>query len=295
MDYKLLENAPLFKDVPPEEINVMLQCLGTEERDYDKGETIFHAGDVIHNIGLVLTGRVQIENDDVWGNKSVMESVGPGFAFAESYACLPGEPLMVSAIAAEPSHILFLDTGRVLTTCPSACTHHNRLIQNLLYISSQKNLNLSRRIFHTSSKSIRGRLLSYLSFQASKAGSRDFCIPFNRQQLADYLSIDRSAMSAELGKMRKEGILETDKNHFVLKTDLLSAFCANDAHSFLSSGFSCFFDQPSYSFFRIRKQGSKVCCQLIAFFLSSSALVFQLFLAFFQFQIGLINVLSTEK
>ena len=97
----------------------------------------------------------------------------------------------------------------------------NRLIQNLLYISSQKNLNLSRRIFHTSSKSIRGRLLSYLSFQASKAGSRDFCIPFNRQQLADYLSIDRSAMSAELGKMRKEGILETDKNHFVLKTDLL--------------------------------------------------------------------------
>jgi CRP-like cAMP-binding protein len=131
MDYKLLENAPLFKDVPPEEINVMLQCLGTEERDYDKGETIFHAGDVIHNIGLVLTGRVQIENDDVWGNKSVMESVGPGFAFAESYACLPGEPLMVSAIAAEPSHILFLDTGRVLTTCPSACTHHNRLIQNI--------------------------------------------------------------------------------------------------------------------------------------------------------------------
>ena len=118
MDYKLLENAPLFKDVPPEEINVMLQCLGTEERDYDKGETIFHAGDVIHNIGLVLTGRVQIENDDVWGNKSVMESVGPGFAFAESYACLPGEPLMVSAIAAEPSHILFLDTGPVIYLFP---------------------------------------------------------------------------------------------------------------------------------------------------------------------------------
>ena len=220
MDYKLLENAPLFKDVPPEEINVMLQCLGTEERDYDKGETIFHAGDVIHNIGLVLTGRVQIENDDVWGNKSVMESVGPGFAFAESYACLPGEPLMVSAIAAE-CRILFLDIGEILNVCTPACSHHNRLIQNLLYISSQKNLNLSRRIFHTSSKSIRGRLLSYLSFQASKAGSRDFCIPFNRQQLADYLSIDRSAMSAELGKMRKEGILETDKNHFVLKSDLL--------------------------------------------------------------------------
>ena len=221
MDHKLLENAPLFKDVAPEEIDAMLQCLGTEEKEYEKGEIIFHAGDVIHSIGLVLTGRVQIENDDLWGNKSVLESVGPGFAFAESYACLPGEPLMVSAIAAEPSRILFLDIGRVLTAYPSACSHHSRLVQNLLYISSQKNLNLSRRIFHTSSKSIRSRLLSYLSFQAAKAGSQDFYIPFNRQQLADYLSIDRSAMSAELSKMRKEGILETDKNHFVLKSDLL--------------------------------------------------------------------------
>ena len=153
MDHKLLENAPLFKDVAPEEIDAMLQCLGTEEKEYEKGEIIFHAGDVIHSIGLVLTGRVQIENDDLWGNKSVLESVGPGFAFAESYACLPGEPLMVSAIAAEPSRILFLDTGRVLTAYPSACSHHSRLVQNLLYISSQKNLNLSRRIFHTSSKS----------------------------------------------------------------------------------------------------------------------------------------------
>ena len=221
MDLKLLENAPLFKDVAPDEIDAMLQCLDTEEKEYEKGEIIFHAGDVIHFIGLVLTGRVQIESDDLWGNRSVLESVEPGFAFAESYACLPGEPLMVSAIAAEPSRILFLNTGRVLTTCPSACSHHSRLIQNLLYISSQKNLNLSRRIFHTSSKSIRGRLLSYLSFQATKNGCRDFYIPFNRQQLADYLSIDRSAMSSELSKMRKEGILDTDKNHFILKTDLM--------------------------------------------------------------------------
>ena len=122
MDLKLLENAPLFKDVAPDEIDAMLQCLDTEEKEYEKGEIIFHAGDVIHFIGLVLTGRVQIESDDLWGNRSVLESVEPGFAFAESYACLPGEPLMVSAIAAEPSRILFLDTGRVLTTCPSACS-----------------------------------------------------------------------------------------------------------------------------------------------------------------------------
>ena len=206
----------------------------------EKGEIIFHAGDVIHSIGLVLTGRVQIENDDLWGNKSVLESVGPGFAFAESYACLPGEPLMVSAIAAEPSRILFLDTGRVLTAYPSACSHHSRLVQNLLYISSQKNLNLSRRIFHTSSKSIRSRLLSYLSFQAAKAGSQDFYIPFNRQQLADYLSIDRSAMSAELSKMRKKGYWRQIKSFCFKVRPAVTA----GLFFVLSSGFSCFFDQP---------------------------------------------------
>ena len=216
MDHKLLENAPLFKDVPPEEINVMLQCLGTEERDYDKGETIFHAGDVIHNIGLVLTGRVQIENDDVWGNKSVMESVGPGFAFAESYACLPGEPLMVSAIAAEPSHILFLDTGRVLTTCPSACTHHNRLIHNLLYIMAKKNLMLTRKIDHMGQRSIREKVMAYLSFESEKQKKKTFGIPFNRQQLADYLAVDRSALSAELSRMKKDGLIEFEKNLFTL-------------------------------------------------------------------------------
>ena len=216
MDYKLLENAPLFKDVPPEEINVMLQCLGTEERDYDKGETIFHAGDVIHNIGLVLTGRVQIENDDVWGNKSVLESVGPGFAFAESYACIPGEPLMVSAIAAEPSHILFLDTGRVLTTCPSACTHHNRLIHNLLYIMAKKNLMLTRKIDHMGQRSIREKVMAYLSFESEKQKKKTFGIPFNRQQLADYLAVDRSALSAELSRMKKDGLIEFEKNIFTL-------------------------------------------------------------------------------
>ena len=216
MDYKLLENAPLFKDVPPEEINVMLQCLGTEERDYDKGETIFHAGDVIHNIGLVLTGRVQIENDDVWGNKSVMESVGPGFAFAESYACLPGEPLMVSAIAAEPSHILFLDTGRVLTTCPSACTHHNRLIHNLLYIMAKKNLMLTRKIDHMGQRSIREKVMAYLSFESERQKKQTFTIPYNRQQLADYLAVDRSALSAELSRMKKDGLIRFEKNCFQL-------------------------------------------------------------------------------
>ena len=104
-----------------------------------------------------------------------------------------------------------------MQTCPGACEYHGRLIRNLLTISAQKNLILSRRIFHTSPKSIRGRLLSYLSFQASSQGSSEFTIPFNRQQLADYLSVDRSALSNELGKMQKDGLLKVNKNHFIIR------------------------------------------------------------------------------
>lgn len=216
MDELFLSETPLFRGASPEEVREMLPCLGAEKRTYQRGGVIYHAGDTISAMGLVLSGSVSIENDDVWGNKSILDRVGPGQVFAETYACVPGEPLMISAVAAEAAEILFLDMSRVLEPCPSACGFHGRLIRNLLSISSQKNLNLSRRIFHTSAKTIRGRLLSYLSFQAARHGSRDFTIAFNRQQLADYLSVDRSAMSNELGKMQRDGLLRVERNHFTL-------------------------------------------------------------------------------
>lgn len=215
-DGSFLAQTLLFRGAAPEEIPPMLDCLAAKRRVFRKGEAVYRAGDSVREIGLVLSGRVQIESDDLWGNRSVLDSIGPGAVFAETYACIPEEPLLVNAVAAEPSEILFLDAGRILQTCPAACARHARLIRNLLAISARKNLNLSRRIFHTSSKSIRGRLLSYLSFQAARQGSRDFRIPFNRQQLADYLSVDRSALSNELSKMRREGLLRVEKNHFYL-------------------------------------------------------------------------------
>ena len=216
MDYHFLSKTILFRGTSPEEVRTLLDCLSADNKQFQRGSVIYHAGDVIHSIGLVLSGSVSIENDDVWGNKSILDKVGPGHVFAETYACVPGEPLMISVVAAEPVEILFLDMSRVLHICSNACDFHSKLIRNLLAISSQKNLNLSRRIFHTSSKSIRGRLLSYLSFQATQHGSRDFEIPFNRQQLADYLSVDRSAMSNELSKMQRDGLLRLERNHFSL-------------------------------------------------------------------------------
>jgi len=218
MDCKFLSETVLFRGASPDEIETMLGCLSADTKYYARGSVIYHMGDVIRSVGLVLSGQVSIQIDDVWGNRSILDHVGPGQVFAETYACVPGEPLMISAVATEDTSILLLDVGRILHVCSNACGFHSKLIRNLLTVASQKNINLSRRIFHTSSKSIRGRLLSYLSDQATRRGSREFDIPFSRQQLADYLSVDRSALSNELSKMQRDGLLQVRRNHFVLLT-----------------------------------------------------------------------------
>lgn len=194
----------------------MLNCLGAAERGYTKGEQIYHSGDYVTDLGMVLSGSVLIQTDDLWGNTTVLDRIGPGQIFAETYACVPGEPLMVDVVAAEGTQVLFLNVERVLRVCSHTCAHHSKLIRNLLLLSAQKNLNLSRKIFYTSSKTIRGRLLSYLSYQARRNGTPSFTIPFNRQQLADYLNVERSALSNELSKMQRDGLLVVEKNHFTL-------------------------------------------------------------------------------
>ena len=208
-EMQLLSRSPLFRGAGESGIGEMLSCLGAEERSYEKEEMIYRAGNTVTSLGVVMHGSVMIVNDDLWGNRSILDRVEPGQIFAETYACVPGE-------------VLFLNVGKMLSQCPNSCGHHTQLIRNLLAISAQKNLQLSRRIFNTSSKSIRGRLLSYLSDQAVKNESERFDIPFNRQQLADYLGVDRSALSAELGKMQREGLLEFRKNHFHLYEEVRS-------------------------------------------------------------------------
>lgn len=216
MDFNFLAKIPLFRGILPHEIEALKDCLHLFEKNYRKNDIIYRAGDTIRTLGIVLSGSVSIEHDDIWGNKSILDNVGVGQVFAEAYACVPDAALMVSVIAASDCTVLFLDVAYLLQFCSKACNYHSKLIRNMLMISSQKNLNLSRRIFHTSSKSIRGRLLSYLSFQATKQGSYSFLIPFNRQQLADYLSVDRSALSNEISKMQKDGILKVSKNQFTI-------------------------------------------------------------------------------
>lgn len=217
MNYFLLGQSELFMGIEQKELEALLDCLKPMRRKYRKGEYVCRAGESIRHMGFILEGSVNIERNDIWGNQSLLGRVVAGEVFGETYACVPGEVLMVDVVAVEACDILFLDMGKLLKTCSSACGFHNRLIQNLVGVMAAKNLNLSRKINDTASKSIRGRLLSYLSHQVVKQGAYQFEIPFNRQQLADYLGVDRSAMSNELGKMQREGLIEYRKNWFWVK------------------------------------------------------------------------------
>ena len=209
-----LANTLLFRGMNPSDIDEMLGCLLTKECTYKKGEILFPEGSPTEQIGVVLIGRVIIELGDVWGNNSVLSSIGPGGIFAETYACIPGEPLMVNVTAAEDTEALLLNIRRVLEPCSKVCPYHVRLVRNLLALCAGKNLQLSRRVLHTGPKSIRKRLLSYFSEYIKRTGSYSFDIPYNRQQLADYLSVERSALSNELSIMQRDGLIRYEKNHF---------------------------------------------------------------------------------
>ncbi len=215
MNKKTALPSPLFRGFSDEETADMLSSANIRTEDFKKGEVIFFTGDLIHELGIVSTGEVHIENIDLWGNKSILSHVSAGQVFAETYA-LCGQPMMVDAVAAKDSQILFIDVKNIMQEAPTMQGWRMKFLQNMLQISMQKNLALSNRIFCTSGKTIRARLFTYLSSESIKKGSTSFQIPFDRQQLADYLNLDRSALSKELGKMRDEGLINFHKNNFEL-------------------------------------------------------------------------------
>ncbi len=195
----------------------MLTCLGTKKERFPKDALLLRAGDTAESIGLVLSGSVLVEQEDVWGNRNILSKAGPGQTFAAAYACAPGSVLRVNVAAETPVIVLFLNVRRVLTMCPSACAHHSRIIRNLLGELAEKNLRFGEKLTHMGQRTTRGKLLSYFSAEAQRLGTYEFDIPFSRQQLADYLAVERSGLSQELGKLRREGLLAFHKNHFILK------------------------------------------------------------------------------
>lgn len=213
---EFLATTQLFRGSSPQEIEPMLGCLAARERRYKAGARIHRMGDVIATAGVVLEGSVRIESVDRWGNVSVLGVKKVGEIFGEAYAAVPNEPLMVDVIAAEDTAVLFLNLAKMLTTCTHTCPHHARVSASVTAITARQSLDLSRRILHVAPKTIRGKVLAYLSDVAERTGESEFDIPFDRQQLADYLGVDRSALSAELSRMQKAGLIETHRSHFVL-------------------------------------------------------------------------------
>ena len=219
----IILNIPLFKGLTLEQIEDMKNKHCMTEKKYKKNSFIFRAGDIVHEIGIVLEGSINIEMIDMWDNKSILSNIDVGQIFAESYA-LCNEPMMVDAVATKDSTILRLNMRQIFAPINNSASWYNTFTYNLLVLSTRKNLTLSTRIFCTSSKSVRGRVLTYLSNQSIKHNNTEFQIPFNRQQMADYLNLDRSALSKELGKMQDEGIITFNKNSFKLNINYDSEF-----------------------------------------------------------------------
>lgn len=208
--------SPLFRNIAAEELPSLLTCLNAVEKSVRAGTILLHAGDTTKQLALVLSGSVRIERCNIWGNTTILDYAGPGRVFGEVYACLPTTPVMVDVIAAEDSAILYLQPDRLFSSCQQACTCHQQLIRNLLVVMASRNLHLAQKIELITPKTIRERLLTYLSAEAVRQGKDAFTIPFNRQQLADYLACERSALSATLSKMQQEGLLTFQKNQFIL-------------------------------------------------------------------------------
>lgn len=213
----VIRSSQLFSGVSEEELTAMLSCLGARKESFPKDTFLMRAGDAAASVGLVLSGSVLIVQEDIWGNRNILSRSGIGQTFAAAYACAPGSVLNVGVCAETPVEALFLDVKRVLNVCPSACAHHSRIIRNLIGELAEKNLRFGEKLTHMGQRTTRAKLMSYLSAEAQRIGRYDFDIPFSRQQLADYLAVERSGLSLELGKMRGEGLLDFHKNHFVLK------------------------------------------------------------------------------
>ncbi len=212
-----LQTSPLFSAMDLAEREAMLERLGGKVVSYRKGAFLLREGEPVTALGVLLEGGALIVQEDFWGNRSVMAAVEPGATFGETFACAPGSVSTVSVQASLPSRILYLDLRRALVPADGPCPWRDKLIALLLSDLAEKNLRLNRRLTHMGRRTTRDKVLSYLSLRAKEVGRADFFIPFSRQQLADYLAVDRSGLSAELSRLKAQGLLDYRRNRFVLK------------------------------------------------------------------------------
>ena len=220
--FSVLERCDLFANIRREDLPGMLHCLEANVVPILKGAAVFSEGEPARYVGIVLEGVVQIVQDDYYGNRSILAQAFSGELVGESFACAGVTSLPVSILAAEDCTILQIDCCRITRSCSNACEFHNQLILNLLQVVAAKNLAFHKKLEITAKRTTREKLMAYLLWQAKLQAADSFTIPFDRQGLADYLGVERSAMSAELSKLRKDGIIDYDRSYFILKADIPS-------------------------------------------------------------------------
>lgn len=213
---EILKRCPLFQGIAPEELLAMLDCIGADAKEYRKGTFILTEGLPVREIGILLSGRIELAQTDYHGNKNLLATVHAGELFGESFACAGLARSPLDAVTSEDCTVLLLRMEKILLTCHNGCTFHNRMIFNLVHVLAAKNVMFQQKFTVISKRSTREKLLTYLHGQAGDRAQAGFDIPLDRQALADYLGVDRSGLSAELGKLAREGVLSFRKNHFVL-------------------------------------------------------------------------------
>ena len=212
----VLKKCGLFNEIEEENLLAMLGCLEAKVISIEKERTIFQEGTPAKYIGIVLEGSVQMVQDDFYGNRTLVTHIEKNGLFGESFACAGTQNLPVSFLASQNGEVLFIDCKRITDTCCNACSFHKQVIFNLLHLVARKNLDLHQKIEITSKRTTREKLMAYLLSMAKQTNSNSFTIPYDRQALADYLGVERSAMSAEISKLRKDGIIECQKSNFTI-------------------------------------------------------------------------------
>lgn len=206
--------SPLFEGIAPEDRAAVLSCIGYHTGNFRKGQTVVFEAEHIRHVGLVLRGAVDMVKEDLWGSKTMLVRTRKGELFGETFACGQDSVAVVSFVVSEDAQILFLSFDRVLQSCSSTCQFHHRLMENMVRIIAGKNRDLMRKVEVVSKRTIREKILSYLSIQSQAQESRYFEIPLGRVEWAEYLCVDRSALTRELAKMKAEGLLDYDRNCF---------------------------------------------------------------------------------
>ena len=211
-----LRDSTLFGNIAEESLDKLFSCISARKKDFERNTFVFHAGEDIKFVYYILSGSMHIIDEDFWGNRSIIETMQKDTLFGEAYVFSSMENYLVSVIAAENSIILEIDPTKLFETCPNGCLCHTQLVKNTLHIVSEKIVRLTEKLGHVVRRTTREKLLSYLSAQAHRRKNNSFYVPYSRQQLADYLCVDRSALSHELSRMKKQGILRYHKNYFEL-------------------------------------------------------------------------------